>query len=103
MNREIILNYVKLYKHILKRHQIFLDEQDLDNIYRLILLVFELDDLYDCIEQYPPSQNRLGDIKTAMIFLMPDHNPIGLQAIACSESVLDWAFQVYVIDRNSCQ
>ena len=24
-------------------------------------------------------------------------------AIACSESALDWAFKVYVMDRNSCQ
>lgn len=82
MNREIIFSYVKLYQQILERHQIFLEEKDLDSIYRLILLVFELDDLYDRIEQYPPGKDKLASIKKAMISLMPGRNPIGLQAIA---------------------
>lgn len=82
MNQEVILSYVKLYKHILKRQQIFLEDRDLDNIYRLILLVFKLDDLYDRINKDPPSKDNLAHIKTAMISLIPDHNPIGLQAIA---------------------
>ena len=47
MNREVILNYVKLYKHILERQQIFIGDRDLDRIYRLILLVFKLDDLIE--------------------------------------------------------
>ena len=34
---------------------------------------------------------------------LSSHSRDYLQAIACSESVLDWAFKVYVIDRNSCQ
>lgn len=34
---------------------------------------------------------------------LSDNNGEYMQAIACSESVLEWAFKVYVIDRNSCQ
>ena len=30
MNQKIILNYVKLYQHILEQHQIFLDDRDFD-------------------------------------------------------------------------
>lgn len=82
MDRKSIYNYVKLYKQILNRHQILLDQRDLTNIYHLTLLVFQLDDLYDCIEQYPPSKKKLADIKTAMIALMPNDNLIGIQAIA---------------------
>lgn len=82
MNQKSILNYVKLYQDILGKHQIFLSDEDLDHIYHLILLVFELDDLYDRLELYPPSQAKLASINKAMISLMPDHNPIGLQAIA---------------------
>lgn len=82
MDRKSIFNYVKLYKHILDRQQILLDEQDLSNIYHLILLVFKLDDLYDRIEQYPPSPDKLADIKTAMISLMPNYRSIGHRAIA---------------------
>ena len=81
MNQEAILNYVKLYQGILERQQIFLGGRDLDNIYRLILLVFDLDDLYDRVEQYPPSKGILAELKTAMISLIPERNPIGLKAI----------------------
>lgn len=81
MNKDSILGYVKLYKNILDKHQIFLDEQDLSNIYQLILLVFELDDLYDLAEQYLPSHHQLAAIKTAMISLMPDNHLFGLKAI----------------------
>lgn len=82
MNQKIILNYVKLYQHILERHQIFLDDRDLDNIYQLILLVFELDDLYDRAELSPPSRAKLAKIAAAMTSLMPDCSSIGASAIA---------------------
>ena len=82
MNKDSILGYVKLYRNILDKHQIFLDEQDLSNIYRLILLVFQLDDLYDLAGQYLPSPYQLAAIKTAMISLMPHNHPFGLKAIA---------------------
>ena len=72
MNQEVVLNYVKLYQEILERQQIFLNDRDFDRIYRLILFVFKLDDLYDRIEQYPPSEDNLVNIKTAMIALMPE-------------------------------
>ncbi|MBE9047536.1 hypothetical protein IQ255_24560 [Pleurocapsales cyanobacterium LEGE 10410] len=81
MDQKIILNYVKLYQHLLERHQILLDDQDLNNIYHLILLVFKLDDLYDRPELNPPSPAKLAKIKTAMTSLMPDYNSLGLQAI----------------------
>ena len=81
MNQKIILNYVKLYQHILERHQIFLNDRDLDNIYQLIVLVFELDDLYDRAELSPPSRAKLAKIDTAMTSLMPDSS-IGRDAIA---------------------
>ena len=82
MNKDSILSYVKLYQTILAKHQILLCDQDLSNIYQLILLVFELDDLYDIVGQYPPSEHQLATIKTAMISLIPNHHSIGLQAIA---------------------
>lgn len=82
MNKDSIFGYVKLYKNILKKNLIFLDEKDLNNIYQLILLVFELDDLYDVVSQYPASERKLANLKKAMISLMPNHHPIGLKAIA---------------------
>ena len=82
MNKNSILSYVKLYNNILDKHQIFLSERDLSNIYQLILLVFELDDLYDVVPQCSPNHHKLAKIKTAMISLMPNHHPLGLQAIA---------------------
>ena len=81
MNKHSILSYIKLYKDILDKHQIFLSDRDLSNIYQLILLVFELDDLYDVVAQCPPSYHQLANIKMAMISLMPNHHPLGLQAI----------------------
>lgn len=81
MNKDIILSYVKLYKNILDKHQILLCDRDLSNIYQLIVLVFELDDLYDVVEQSSPSQARLTEIKNAMLSLMPDSDYISLQAV----------------------
>ncbi len=84
MNKDSILGYVQLYKSILDKHQIFLSEKDLSNIYQLILLVFKLDDLYDVVHQYPANhhKHKLANIKTAMMSLMPNNHPLGLQAIA---------------------
>ena len=97
MNKESILSYVKLYKNILDKHQIFLSERDLSNIYQLILLVFELDDLYDVVRQYPPKDRKLVHIKKAMISLMPNHHPLGLQAISLvfkAMKIVDATWQV---------
>ena len=82
MNKDSILSYVKLYKNILDKHQILLCEQDLSNIYQLILLVFELDDLYDVVGLASATHDRLANIKKAMISLMPNNHPIGLEAMA---------------------
>ena len=82
MNKDSILSYVKLYKNILDKHQILLCENDLSNIYQLILLVFELDDLYDVVGIAPGRDLRLANIKKAMISLMPNNNPIGYDTIA---------------------
>ncbi len=97
MNKNSILSYVKLYNNILDKHQIFLSERDFSNIYQLILLVFELDDLYDAFSQYPPSDHKLANIKKAMISLMPNHHPLGLQAIALvfkAMKIVDATWQV---------
>ncbi|MGK7952041.1 MAG: hypothetical protein AB4368_25470 [Xenococcaceae cyanobacterium] len=56
------------------------------------MLVFKLDNWYDLAEEYPPNQHKLASNWENY-----------WQAIASSESVIDWAFKVYVIDRNSCQ
>ena len=82
MNKDSILSYVKLYQNILEGHKIFLDEQNLEHIYQLILLVFELDDLYDHPEFYPPREPKLAKIKRAMTSLIPNSNLMGIQAIA---------------------
>lgn len=81
MNKESISKYVKVYQDILDKYQIKLSAQDLDRIYQLILLVFELDDLYDIAEQFPPNQARLTKIKDAMLSLMPERDYISLQAV----------------------
>ena len=81
MNKQSILSYVKLYPSILARHHIFLEDRDLAAIYRLILLVFELDDLYDRIRLYSLKKSELIKIEQEMISLIPNCNPIGVQAI----------------------
>jgi hypothetical protein len=49
MNKDNVLGYVKLYQHILDKYHLNLAEEDFKNIYRLVELVFELDDLYDIV------------------------------------------------------
>jgi hypothetical protein len=80
MNKDSVLGYVKLYQRILDKYQIKLSEEDLRNIYNLIELVFELDDLYDLVGR-SFNYHELAKIKTTMIALMPNNNPIGLSAI----------------------
>ncbi len=82
MNKDSILGYVQIYKSILNQYKIFLSEQDLSNIYQLILLVFELDDLYDLAVSQSPNPTKLVQLERAMISLMPNSNPIGLEAIS---------------------
>jgi hypothetical protein len=45
LDKEGIKTYVMLYDHILRDHQLVVTDEDLQNIYQLILLTFELDDL----------------------------------------------------------
>jgi hypothetical protein len=80
MNKDSILGYVKLYKSILDKYQIFLSEKDLENIYQLIVLVFQLDDLYDLVGK-SPELRKLATIKAAMISLIPNNNTLGLHGI----------------------
>ena len=49
LDKEGIKKYVMLYDRILRDHQIVVTDEDLHNIYQLILLTFDLDDLYDSI------------------------------------------------------
>jgi hypothetical protein len=80
VNKEEVKNYVRLYRDILNQHQILVGDGDLNNIYHLIMLTFKLDDLYDS-ESNSPSPLEIERIKKAMISLMPNSHPIGLNAI----------------------
>ncbi len=80
LDKEGIRYYVKIYNEILKNHKIFVAEKDLVNIYKLIVLTFELDDLYDSTKQLP-SETGLNKIKKEMISLMPNNHPIALYSI----------------------
>jgi hypothetical protein len=107
LDKEGIKKYVMLYDQILRDHQIIVTDKDLQNIYQLILLTFDLDDLYDSIEYSPdalsvlatanpqikvehifprrieklPERIKIEKIKQAMISLMPAHNLIALNSI----------------------
>jgi hypothetical protein len=80
LDKEGIKKYVMLYEHILRDHQIVVTEEDLHNIYRLILLTFDLDDLYDSIA-CSPDLIKIAKIKHEMISLMPNHHSIALHSI----------------------
>jgi hypothetical protein len=80
LDKEGIEKYVMLYNYILRNHQIIVTEEDLHNIYQLILLTFDLDDLYDSIT-YSPDLIKIAKIKQAMIYLMPAHHLIALNSI----------------------
>ena len=75
-----IKEYVLLYEHILRDHQIVVTSEDLHNIYQLILLTFDLDDLYDSTECLP-DKSKIAKIKQAMVSLMPDRHSIALNSI----------------------
>ncbi len=104
LDREGIKKYVILYKDILSKRRIVVTNEDLDNIYHLILLTFDLDDLYDsidlscdslsaeadaaCWRSFSPRQTATlrqransEKIRQAMISLMPDCQPIALNSI----------------------
>ena len=66
LDKEGIESYVDLYKHILGEHLIIVTDRDLNNIYNLILLTFDLDDLYDSIDRAPDCI-ELERIKQQMI------------------------------------
>jgi Terpene synthase family 2, C-terminal metal binding len=119
LDQEGIKKYVKLYKNILNKHNIIVNDQDLDNIYHLILLISNLDDLYDSIlhscsvpqerrgfcagrddtnpnDNYPDSLSEtlrerieLEKIKQQMISLMPDRQPIALNSIELVFEAMD--------------
>jgi hypothetical protein len=80
LDKKGIEKYVMLYGQILRDYQIVVTEEDLHNIYRLILLTFDLDDLYDSIA-CSPDLIKIAKIKQAMIFLMPAHHSIALNSI----------------------
>jgi hypothetical protein len=80
LDKAEIKEYVLLYDRILRDHQIVVASEDLNNIYQLILLTFDLDDLYDSTE-CPPDKSKIAKIKQAMILLMPDRHSIALNSI----------------------
>lgn len=80
LDKEGIKSYVDLYRNILGEHQIIVTDEDLNNIYNLILLTFDLDDLYDSFDR-SPDPIELKKIEQKMISLMPDRHPIALHSI----------------------
>jgi hypothetical protein len=80
ININSIQKYIKLYQDIVGKYKIIISEQDLNNLYQLALLIFELDNLFDENDNYP-SQEELEAIKNKMVALIPNGNLIGLQAI----------------------
>jgi hypothetical protein len=114
LDKEGIKKYVILYKDILSKRQIVVTDKDLDNIYHLILLTFDLDDLYDSLVggAFPPENRSLDSLSAAeveatqietlckrsdelekieqkMISLMPDRQPIALNSIALVFAAMD--------------
>ncbi len=87
IDREGIKNYVRLFRKILSKHQIVVTNEDLDNLYNLIVLTFELDDLYDSGNNCP-DLNELEKIRKSMISLMPSH-PISLNAVEIVFKAMD--------------
>ncbi len=72
LDKEGIKKYVVLYKEILSKRQIVVTDKDLDNIYHLILLTFDLDDLYDSlVDGAFPSENRSLDSLSAVGVSLP--------------------------------
>jgi hypothetical protein len=88
LDKEGIKKYVSLYRYILGKHQVFVTDRDLDNIYNLILLTFDLDDLYDSIDNSSDIV-ELEKIKHKMISLMPDRQPIALHSIELVFTAMD--------------
>jgi hypothetical protein len=88
LDKEGIKKYVNLYKNILGEHQIIVTDEDLNNIYNLILLTFDLDDLYDSFDR-APAPIELDKIKQQMILLMPDRHPIALNSIELVFAAMD--------------
>jgi hypothetical protein len=80
LDKEGIEKYVMFYKQILCDHQLVVSDEDLHNIYQLILLTFDLDDLYDSIECVH-DRSKIAKIKQAMISLMPNRDSIALNSI----------------------
>ena len=87
-DKEGIKNYVRLYKSILSKHQIIVPDKDLSNIYKLIVLTFELDDLYDSVDK-AFNKVELEAIKKEMISLMPNRHPIALHSIEIVFKAMD--------------
>jgi hypothetical protein len=88
LDKEGIKKYVSLYRDILHKHQIIVTDRDLDNIYHLILLIADLDDLYDSIDR-SPSRIELEKIEHKMIALMPDRQAIALDSIELIFEAID--------------
>jgi hypothetical protein len=88
LDKDGIKKYVDLYRDILGKHQIVVDDRDLDNIYNLILLTCDLDDLYDSLDR-SGDLIELEKIKHKMISLMPDRQPIALHSIELVFTAMD--------------
>jgi hypothetical protein len=88
LDKEGIKSYIDLYKNILGEYQISVNDEDLNNIYNLILLTFDLDDLYDSLDR-DPDCIELEKIKQQMILLMPDRQPIALNSIELVFAAMD--------------
>ncbi len=88
LDKEGIKNYVRLYRNILSKHQIVISDEDLNNIYKLIVLTFELDDLYDSVNRIP-DKVELEEIRKGMIALMPNSHPIALTSIELVFKAMD--------------
>lgn len=80
LNKEELRNYVRLYRDILIKYNIVVSNEDISNIYALMVLTFELDDLYDAVDSFP-KKDELDKIKQEMTFLMPNNHPIALNAV----------------------
>lgn len=89
LDKKGIKKYVSLYQDILNKHQIFITAEDVHNIYDLILLTFDLDDLYDSIDNSPDRQFEVAKIRQQMIALMPDRHPIALHSIELVFKAMD--------------
>ncbi len=99
INKIKIHNYIQGYGNTLKALNITVSEQDQNNIYRLILLLGELDDLYD--QKYHQKVHNFGrarelqKIRDEMTALIPESS--------LKQKTLDSLFESMVNEANNQQ